>query len=547
MAENYAPADYAKKWEDIRAASSLLEGPSIADRLAMVEREHPGFVEEILAKLGPEHTTMIAYDVDFWARPKQLPPPGEWMVHLHLQGRAGGKTFKGARWVWKRVEAGAHEIVFVGPSEDDIKEFMVGGRSRPIDGFRGSGFLDVLPPWVTFEYLEDDCQIKLPQFNATIHLHSAHVPGYRGPGPDTVWGDEFAFWRYPEKLLSNLRLACRAVGKITPQIYLSSSPQKKLKFLRDLVMDPSVVTLTGRTEENRGNVSEAWYHAETKRLGGTRQGAEELGGELGLDDGAEDLFSMTLIDETRVVEAPNLDRIVVAVDPSGSQRDDADETGIVGVGRAGDLETGHAYPLADETGKHRWETWGTKVVKMAETLGASAIVVERNKYADAAMANVRTCAVDLGYKFVAAPEGTKRKFYVGDLVHKETGRRIQLLDVLALGDKATRAGPVSTLYQKRRVHHVGRLTRLEIEQTTWDPKCSDSPNGLDALVHGITELFEFDRSPAQDYSPGFEGVDEANAALRGASARAAGKEIDSAHDSPSLAYGLGEAWEGRVI
>jgi phage terminase large subunit-like protein len=355
---------------------------------------------------------LLAYDPDFWARPKQFEPPGDWLIHDHLQGRGGGKTFKGARWILKRLEAGAHEIVFVGQSEDDIKEFMVGGRSRPIDGHRGSGFLDILPPWIPYEYLEDDCIIRLPSFNATIHLHSAHLKHYRGPGPDSIWGDEYPFWRYPTELLSNLRLACRAVGRLIPRILLTGSPIRR-KFLRDLVMEPGVVTITGHTRENRGNVSEAWYHSEMKRLEGTRQGAEELGGELGAEDDNGDLFSMTTIDEHRVDEAPNLDRIVVAVDPAGSQRLDADETGIAVVGRAGNPETGHGYVLAEETARHKWEVWGTKTIKLAEEYGASAIVVERNKYADAAMANIRTCAVDLGYKFEPAPAETKRKWYVG--------------------------------------------------------------------------------------------------------------------------------------
>lgn len=539
-------ADFAARWAEIRTTSAALDGPSLADRLALVERRHPGFVGALLDDLGPEQTTTLAYDHDFWARPKQLDPPGDWLLHAHLQGRAGGKTFKGARWTMRRLEQGAHEIVFAGPSEDDVKQYMVGGRSRPVDGHRGSGFLDVLPPWIPFTYLEDACQIRLPSFNATIHLHSSHLKEFRGPNPDTVWGDEYAFWRYPTELLSNLRLACRAAGKISPRIMLTSSPRRR-KFLRDLVMEPGVVTVTGHTKENRGNVSEEWFRSETRRLEGTRQGTEELGGELGADDDVGALFDMATIDRTRVGVAPDLERVVVAIDPAGSQHRDSDETGIVGVGRAGDEDSGEAYVLEDETARHKWEVWGAKAICMAEKIGASAIVVERNKYADAAAANVRACGTELGYRFVQAPEGTKRKWYSGDLVHTKSGRRLQILEVLALGDKATRAGPISTLYQKGRMHHVGHLTRLETEQTMWDPIHSDSPNGLDALVHACTELFGLDRAPDADFADGFDGLAKANAALRGASNRSPAKEVDSATASSSFAYGSGDVWEGRVI
>ena len=54
--------------------------------------------------------------------------------------------------------------------------------------------------------------------------------------------------------------------------------------------------------------------------------------------------------------------------------------------------------------------------------------------------------------------------------------------------KAVRAEPVSTLYDKGLVHHVGVFDLLEDELTTWTPEDNESPNRLDALVWGITEL-----------------------------------------------------------
>jgi len=45
-------------------------------------------------------------DWEFWARPNQLPPPGDWRVWLLLAGRGFGKTRSGAEFVRARVEAG---------------------------------------------------------------------------------------------------------------------------------------------------------------------------------------------------------------------------------------------------------------------------------------------------------------------------------------------------------------------------------------------------------------------------------------------------------
>ncbi len=40
-----------------------------------------------------------------WARPAQLPPPGDWRVWLMMAGRGFGKTRAGAEWVRGLAEA----------------------------------------------------------------------------------------------------------------------------------------------------------------------------------------------------------------------------------------------------------------------------------------------------------------------------------------------------------------------------------------------------------------------------------------------------------
>ena len=53
--------------------------------------------------------------------------------------------------------------------------------------------------------------------------------------------------------------------------------------------------------------------------------------------------------------------------------------------------------------------------------------------------------------------------------------------------KATRAEPISALYEQGRVHHVGSFAKLEDEMCQWTPG-DKSPNRMDALVWAITEL-----------------------------------------------------------
>lgn len=508
----YSILDFKAEWSRIRAESDALIGPSLADRLALAERDEPGFTERLLDEIGPVGCMQLLHDEAFWLRPKQLAAQFEAdaEVILNIGGRGSGKTGGAGPWILDRLERGARELVFVGPTMAEVKQYQVGGRKKRIDSGAGSGFLDILPPWVEYDLRDnnDEALIDLPQWKATIWLWSGMLSEFRGPNPDTVWCDEVIKWRHPVSLISNLRLACRSVRPgMRPQMLITTSP-KRLQFLRDLVMERSVRVIHAFTWENRGNVAESWYLNQAERLGESRQAREELQGELEVDDGDE-LFPLSTIDAHRVDEAPKLDRIVVAVDPAGSQHRKSDKTGIIGAGRAGDVHHGHGYLLGDVSGTLAWDAWGLAALDLALELGASAIVMEKNKFADAVAANLAVAGQRRGFEKRSRP-GFKS---LNDLVHPQTGRRIQLIEVLAMGDKGTRAGPVSTLYQAGRIHHVGNLSECETEMSEFDPAeiavRQRSPNRMDALVHAFTELFALDRPASTDYKAGFSGLREA--------------------------------------
>ena len=66
-----------------------------------------------------------------------------------------------------------------------------------------------------------------------------------------------------------------------------------------------------------------------------------------------------------------------------------------------------------------------------------------------------------------------------------------------------RAEPVSALYEQGRVRHVGCFAELEDQMTSFTPeRAADrsdgySPDRVDALVWGLTELFPDITAPAQ--------------------------------------------------
>ncbi|MGW2861009.1 terminase large subunit domain-containing protein [Streptomyces sp. NPDC001205] len=165
-------------------------------------------------------------------------------------------------------------------------------------------------------------------------------------------------------------------------------------------------------------------------------------------------------------------RIVVAVDPAGGESTVGDETGIVGLGRDFDR---HLYVLADRSGSMGANDWGLAACRLALELKADAIVVEKNYGGDMARQIV-----------TQAWEQLRREGVTQGLLMP------MILEVTAKVGKRLRAAPVAQLYEQQLVHHVGDYTDLEDQMATW-VEGMDSPDRMDAAVHGLTELADPDQ------------------------------------------------------
>lgn len=172
------------------------------------------------------------------------------------------------------------------------------------------------------------------------------------------------------------------------------------------------------------------------------------------------LWDRDVINATRVLQPPQLRRIVIAIDPPAEAEEDSDECGIIAAGIGEDNE---AYVLADESLVAAPEVWGKRAVALYDLLQADAIVVE----------------VNMGGDMVAA-------------VIRAIRPNIRVIKVRATKGKYLRAEPISALYPLRRVHHVGSYPKLESQMcliNTEGYQGHGSPDRLDALVYAITELF----------------------------------------------------------
>lgn len=194
---------------------------------------------------------------------------------------------------------------------------------------------------------------------------------------------------------------------------------------------------------------------EKRALIGSRAFASEY-----LNDPVDDsltLFKQDWIDRNRVMAAPALARVAVAVDPSISATGDA--CGIVAAGAGTDKR---GYVLEDATVQASPAVWARAALDCAARVGASVIVAEGNQGGEMVEQTLRS---------VLRP-----------------GERLPRLVIThASRGKQARAEPVAAMYERGEVSHVGTLPALEGELTTWVPGLP-SPNRLDAAVYALLEV-----------------------------------------------------------
>lgn len=177
------------------------------------------------------------------------------------------------------------------------------------------------------------------------------------------------------------------------------------------------------------------------------------------------LWSLETLDRGRVLDGivPDMQRVIIAVDPSGCsgpEDDRSDEVGIVVVGLGTD---GKGYVLEDLSGRFSPPQWGKIVATAFDRHGADAVVAETN-YGGAMVGEVmRTARPRTPFREVKASRG-----------------------------KAVRAEPIALLFDQGKVAMVGHFPRLEDQLcsfTTAGYMGERSPDRADAMVWGLTEIF----------------------------------------------------------
>ncbi len=461
------------------------------------ERAHAA-LDAMLDELSVVELAALAHDWrDFWARPAQIiDSAGPWRSHGLLTGRGFGKTRTISEFVQEEVAAErARRIALIAQNEDQTLAVMVHGPS---------GLLATSPPWFKAHF--EGGRVVWPN-GAQAFVYTPEVPGeLRGPEHDLGWGSEIVAWpaATADEALSNLRLGLRlGYGRFV----WDSTPKRRSPLVRFLLKraeaDPLIHRVTrGGSRENADNLTRGMLDELEREIGGTQRGREELEG-IFLEDEEGALFREGWFATTRRQLPSQLARRILAIDPATSDRAGTDRTGIVELGLGFDAQV---YVIADLTRRASWEEWARLVVDRYVTGRCDCIVVERNKVGGAPVAILRAEAHTRGMRAEVVQLEAPTRHVPGVIYAKE---------VFARGAKELRAEPVTPLYEKGRVSHVigADLGELETVMTTWVPgPGARSPDALDALVHGVSELAGLWRA-RRDPRAGMAGLDQVTKAV----------------------------------
>ncbi len=434
---------------------------------AWIASEEPDVQRAFLNDLEEGELAALPFLFEFWAFDHQLPPEGDWKTWVIMGGRGAGKTRAGAEWVRAEVEGNlplepgrSKRVALIGETYDQVRDVMVHGES---------GILACSPPDRRPVWKSSQRQLLWPN-GATAQAFSASEPeSLRGPQFDAAWVDELAKWKKAEATWDMLQFALRLGAH--PRQCVTTTP-RNVGVLKALLKAPTTVVTSAPTEANRAYLAESFLAEVRERYAGTRLGRQELDGVL-LEDIEGALWTTSGLEALRVETAPELDRIVVAVDPPVTGHARSDECGIVVAGAItqGPPQDWRAYVLADlSVNAATPAAWARVAIEAVENFGAERLVAEVNQGGDLVESVVRQIDPLVPYRGVRATRG-----------------------------KAARAEPVAALYEQGRVRHLRRLGKLEDQMCAMTARGYEgrgSPDRLDALVWALHELIIV---PGQSY------------------------------------------------
>jgi len=429
---------------------------------------------DLLEILPREELVAALFDTDLWLRPAQRVPLTRFGSFGIIAGRGWGKTHGIAFEINRRVEAGeASAIGLMAPTDDRTRDVQV------------AALVEHSKPW--FRATEYRGGVRWPN-GVIAEPHTAEKAGRtRSSNFDLAWLTELCDWQHTTRreAFDNITTACR-VGR-NPTYFWDTTSKGKNEVIQFLLAQHAAnpewhILRRGAMFENPHLTTE-YLATEVRKYGiGTRRYDEEVRG-LAFNESAGALWKQQWLDDHRVAEAPperDIELKLHAWDPALSDSPDADEQGSTSACRTRD---GHVYILADHSTRETPSVVAERIVLDCKDRGFSGAVLERNHAGNMPRDLITLHAKNHAMKVEVLPREDaafpRRKQGV-----------IYIREYMTADTKQTRATAPAAAYSRGVVHHVGRLTALELEQTTWEPCSRRSPNRLDAGAYAVAELLE---------------------------------------------------------
>jgi len=398
--------------------------------------------DRILSELGEQGAKELLASWRFFARPAQLEPAGDWFKWIQLGGRGSGKTRSLNEWLVGRVKQGYKHLGIVAKDKSSVRDILIEVGDSAILNLPSVQNMNV-------SYQPSKRRLVFKDYGATALLMSSDEPSQgRGRQYDTIICDELASWSYPERMFTNLVLACR-IGK-RPRIAIATTP-KPIHILQELVSDPSCIVTGESTFANQANLSPFFIREIEDRYAGTHIEQQEIFGKiLGEMPGA--IFKQSMLDPYMVSEIPDDVIRIICLDPSGSGK--GDEAGVIGL--AVDTK-GHFYVFADSTQQATPAIWGGATITLAEEHDCP-IAYESNYGSGMCLT-----------------------------ILKNINPAIECFGYGARGKKEERAADLVLKAEQGKFHILDSLIAVRDELLLWEPG-SFSPGRLDALSIGYQHL-----------------------------------------------------------
>jgi phage terminase large subunit-like protein len=412
--------------------------------------------EAFLNSLSDGALLALPWLFEFWALDHQRPPPGRWRTWVCLGGRGAGKTRAGAEWVRSMVEGAgpgdpgrARRVALVGETYDQVRDVMVCGDS---------GILAVSPPDRRPDWESSRRRLVWPNGAEAICYSASDPEALRGPQFDAAWADELGKWKKGTEAWDQLQFALRLGDDPRAIVTTTPRPQAALKAL---LARPGTVVTHAPTRANRAWLADGFLAEVEARHAGSRTGLQELEGVL-VEETEGTLFPLPLLSAAQVAKAPQMGRVVVALDPAVGG---SDLCGLVAVGAVteGPVQDWRAYVLEDASLRAASPTdWARAALDLMARHGAERLVAEVNQ----------------GGNLVAS-------------VLRQIDPLVPVTAVHATRGKGARAEPVAALYEQGRVKHLPGLGALEEQMGRMTPQGFEgagSPDRVDALVWALHAL-----------------------------------------------------------